>query len=66
MHSSLCERVRSGESNRLITDCQLLVRLTDSYFPLVPVSGARLRAIAAGAVIQTTASLLGFWVLRWI
>jgi hypothetical protein len=48
-----------GEQGSRIRDLQEMRRLTNAYFPSVPLMGARLQVVAAGAVLQTFAFWLG-------
>ncbi|MPZ48832.1 MAG: hypothetical protein GEU75_05875 [Dehalococcoidia bacterium] len=48
---------KSGDHNSKVRDLQEVIRLTNTYFPVLPVGGVRLQAVAAGAVVQ----VLGFW-----
>jgi hypothetical protein len=54
---TLTDLQQMGQQNNKIRDLQEMRRLTNAYFPSLPLSSARLQVVAFGAVLQT----LGFW-----
>jgi hypothetical protein len=56
---TLADLDQMGEHHNKVRILQEMIRLTNTYFPVLPVGGVRLQAIAGGAVLQISVFWLG-------
>jgi len=56
---TLSDPDRVGDHHNRVRNLQEMIRLTNTYFPVLPVGGVRLQAVAGGAVLQVAVFWLG-------